>query len=262
MKSWVRNTLRVGVLAAGFLLFATSPAHAHDQITTGNSGIGTGNNISVPITAAGTFCGNGGGGAGVGVGVSDSCKATSTNTEGAEDAQITADNSGILTGNNVSNPWTIAGTFCGNGGGGAGLGVGVSDSCRASATNETGNPGLQYTADNSGIGSGNNWSSPVAWATPVCGNGVGIFGVGVGVSDSCAAAAKNADESTTKTQKSVKKVLKAGRHATKEALPGTAAPMPAPATSLPAPVEELAGPVLDTVQAPAQGNSLNLPGLS
>ncbi|MGH3712251.1 MAG: hypothetical protein ACRDT4_02145 [Micromonosporaceae bacterium] len=260
MKSWVRNSLRAGVLAAGFLLFIGSPAQAHDQITTDNSGIGTGNNISVPITAAGTFCGNGGGGAGLGVGVSDTCKATSTNTEGAEDAQLSTKNSGILTGNNVSNPWTIAGTFCGNGGGGAGVGVGVSDSCKAAASNEAGNPGLQATGDNSGIGVGNNWSSPVAWATPVCGNGVGIFGVGVGVSDSCAASASNGE--STGSKRTLKKALKSGREVTSETLPGANAPMPAPAADLPAPVEELAGPVLDTIQAPAQGNSINVPGLT
>ncbi|MGH3736221.1 MAG: chaplin family protein [Micromonosporaceae bacterium] len=191
MKTWVRHTVRAGVLAAGFLLFATSPAQAGDQLTADNSGIGTGNNVRIPVAVAVPVCGNGVGVAGGGVGVSDNCDARAFNTEAGAETQATGGNTGIGTGNNVSVPISVAAPVCGNGVGVAGGGVGVSDFCGAKASNEGGAGGGQLSTGNSGILTGNNWSSPISVAVPVCGNGVGVFGGGGGVSDTCKAGASN-----------------------------------------------------------------------
>ena len=190
MKSWVRNTLRAGVLAAGFLLFAASPAHAGDQFSKGNSGLLTGNNVSVPIAVAAPVCGNGGGGAGGGAGISKGCYADASNDDSG--TQVSDGNSGAGTGNNVSVPIAVAAPICGNGVGIFGGGLGISDTCVATASNNEGaGMGGQLTKDNSGLITGNNWSSPIAVAVPVCGNGGGGAGGGVGISKLCVADAHN-----------------------------------------------------------------------
>lgn len=267
MKSWVRNTLRAGVLAAGFLLFAASPAHAGDQFSKGNSGLLTGNNVSVPIAVAAPICGNGVGIFGGGLGISDTCVATASNSEGAAGGgQLTKNNTGLGTGNNWSSPIAVAVPVCGNGGGGAGGGVGISKLCVADAHN--GNAGeLQLTKDNSGLGVGNNISIPSSWSVPVCGNGVGIFGFGLGISDTCVASSSNGEDgyAMKSGKQAVNKVTKVNETTSKvtESLPSLPVeaplPAPAPAVQLPSPAGELVGSSTPDLSNPTQGNSIALP---
>ncbi len=152
MKTWVRKSMRAGVLAAGFLLFmGASPAQAQDQVAVDNGGVLAGNNISIPINAAVPICGNGIGaviGAGVGIGA---CQATAgsevedddkeefvavSRTESLENDQISYDNGGLIAGNNINVPINAAIPVCGNGIGaviGAGVGIGA---CQATAGDE------------------------------------------------------------------------------------------------------------------------------
>jgi len=64
MKTWVRKTLSVGILAAGALLFAPGAAHAGGhgngfaQVTGANNGILNGTQIGVPINVPINVCGN------------------------------------------------------------------------------------------------------------------------------------------------------------------------------------------------------------
>src|SRR3954462_6664791 len=64
MKTWVRKTLSVGILAAGALLFVPGAAHAGGhgtgtaQVTGANNGILNGTQIAVPINVPINVCGN------------------------------------------------------------------------------------------------------------------------------------------------------------------------------------------------------------
>ena len=59
MKTWVRKTLSVGVLAAGALLFAPGAAHADSkQFTGANNGILNGSQVYLPINVPVNIVGN------------------------------------------------------------------------------------------------------------------------------------------------------------------------------------------------------------
>ena len=59
MKTWVRKTLSVGVLAAGALLFAPGAANADVRQSTGdNNGILNGTQIAVPVRVPVNVVGN------------------------------------------------------------------------------------------------------------------------------------------------------------------------------------------------------------
>ena len=205
MKSWVRKTLRAGVLAAGLLLFAASPAQAGDQVSYDNGGVLAGNNINIPINAAVPICGNGIGavvGAGVGVGT---CVATAGDSDEHEEEQtyvapteqaveeadqVAVDNGGVASGNNIRVPINASVPICGNGVGILGLGLGIA-SCSATTGAEEAD---QIALDNGGVIAGNNISVPVNLAIPVCGNGIGaVLGAGVGIAN-CDAVAGPVDD--------------------------------------------------------------------
>jgi hypothetical protein len=57
MKTWVRKSISVGVMAAGGLL-ATQAAAQADVVTTGNYGLANGTQVVVPIQAPINLCGN------------------------------------------------------------------------------------------------------------------------------------------------------------------------------------------------------------
>ncbi|MCW6007093.1 chaplin [Micromonospora sp. CPCC 205371] len=214
MKTWVRKTLSVGVLAAGALLFAPGAAQAEiSQISVGNDGVLNGNQAAVPIQVPVNVCGNGVGVVGVGVGVSGVCVngaahdigdddrngkgkhkyKESSRTEGA--TQFSWDNDGVLNGNQAYVPIQIPVNVCGNGVGVVGVGVGISGACvngaahdieesaRAESSRTEG--ALQFSGDNDGVLNGNQIYVPIQVPVNICGNGVGVVGVGVGLSGAC-----------------------------------------------------------------------------
>ena len=218
-KSWVRHSLRAGVIAAGFLLFAGAPAQAADQYSVGNGGVLSGNNISVPVSVAANVCGVGAGIAGHGLGVAD-CDANAGNTvdidgkrdhkgdyngkhhkkEAAttEDDQLSLGNGGVLSGNNISVPVSVAANVCGIGVG-ALLGSGVGQAyCDANAGNTVDVESAtteddQLSLGNGGVLSGNNISIPVNVAANICGIGLGVLGSGYGAADCDANAGNTVD---------------------------------------------------------------------
>src|ERR1044072_6966221 len=118
MKTWVRKTLSVGVLAAGALLFAPGAAHAGGHQSTGdNNGILNGNQIAVPIRVPVNIVGNGLGILGeantAGVGVNN-VESARTTEHGWRDIQSTGDNNGILDGNQVYLPISVPVNVVGN----------------------------------------------------------------------------------------------------------------------------------------------------
>ncbi|GHJ46635.1 hypothetical protein Cs7R123_39770 [Catellatospora sp. TT07R-123] len=121
-----RTSVKVGVLSAGLLMMGTSAAHAADNWNTSfNSGIGSGNQIKLPIQAPINICG-------IAIGILGD--ATASCTGGAE-AEYPADalatnwnsqgNSGILSGNQVFVPVQAPINACG-------VGVGVLGDASAS----------------------------------------------------------------------------------------------------------------------------------
>jgi hypothetical protein len=210
MKTWVRKTISVGVLAAGALLFAPTAAQAEiDQISFGNDGVLNGTQVAVPIQVPVNVCGNGVGVIGVGVGVSGLCangaahdigddddrrkgKKESARTEDA--TQISGDNDGVLNGTQVYVPIQVPINVCGNGVGVIGVGVGISGACFNGAAHDIDEESSresrtedldQVSWDNDGVLNGTQIAVPIQVPINVCGNGVGVIGVGVGISGAC-----------------------------------------------------------------------------
>ncbi|MDI1464173.1 chaplin [Catellatospora sp. KI3] len=126
LGSLTRNSVKVGVLSAGILLMGTSAAHAADNWNTSfNSGIGSGNQLKLPVQAPINICG-------IAIGILGDATAGCT---GGAQAQYAADalptnwnsqgNSGVLSGNQVFAPVQAPINACG-------VGVGVLGDASAS----------------------------------------------------------------------------------------------------------------------------------
>src|SRR5690349_16562188 len=118
MKTWVRKSLNVGVLSAGFLLVSGGAAHA-DWTTGYNAGLLDGNQLDtklqVPVDVSGNALGllgfadaQSGGGA-----VANTESAT-TESANSTEAWTTGYNAGILNGNQLSNTVQLPIDVCGN----------------------------------------------------------------------------------------------------------------------------------------------------
>jgi hypothetical protein len=118
MKTWVRKSLNVGVLSAGFLLVSGGAAHA-DWTTGYNAGLLDGNQLDtklqVPVDVSGNALGllgfadaQSGGGA-----VANTESAT-TESANSTESWTTGFNGGILNGNQLSNTVQLPINVCGN----------------------------------------------------------------------------------------------------------------------------------------------------
>jgi hypothetical protein len=107
-------------------------------------------------------------------------------------AQVSGDNDGILNGNQIYVPVQVPINICGNGVGVLGVGAGISGACingaaqdvdheESARTEDT----LQASSDNDGILNGNQIYVPIQVPINICGNGVGVLGVGAGISGAC-----------------------------------------------------------------------------
>jgi len=116
MKTWVRRSLNVGVLGAGFLLVSGAAAAQADQVSGPNAGLVSGNQLSsvlqMPIDISGNAVSV--------LGFADAQSgggAAAVNTESAsatEAGQVSGFNSGILSGNQVSSVVQVPVSVCGN----------------------------------------------------------------------------------------------------------------------------------------------------
>jgi len=183
MKTWVRKTLSVGVLAAGALLFAPGAANADVRQNTGdNNGILNGNQIAVPVSVPVNVVGNS-------LGILGEANATGVGVNRTEhgwrDVQNTGDNNGILNGNQFYLPISVPVNVVGNAAALAGeanaAGVGVNHTrgrrAESAHTTEGGWPGgIQNTGDNNGILNGNQIYAPIDIPINVCGNSLALLG--------------------------------------------------------------------------------------
>jgi hypothetical protein len=191
MKTWVRKTLSVGVLAAGALLFAPGgAAHADSrQITGANNGILNGTQIAVPVRVPVNIVGNSLGILGIanaqGVGVNRVTESASTNEgrrRGPGAVQATGVNNGILNGSQVYLPVNVPVNVVGNSiaalGTANSTGVGVNRVTESAKTTEGGWWGgdSQITGVNNGIANGTQIYAPIDVPINVCGNSIALLG--------------------------------------------------------------------------------------
>jgi ChpA-C len=170
MKTWVRKSLKVGVLSAGIILAAGAAAQAE---TTGNDGALTGNQAGVSLDAPIDICGNA---VGVLGDASASCATGGGSMGGAMEVGDSGDNSGVGTGNQVLVPVQVPINICGNA---IGLAGNSAASCDAGSGNagsyEAGLAGAQ-TSGNGGALTGNQVLASVVAPITACGNAVGVLG--------------------------------------------------------------------------------------
>jgi hypothetical protein len=177
MKTWVRKSLKVGVLSAGILLFAGSAAQA-DWNTSDNDGVLTGNQLDLSVDAPINICGNA-------VGVLGDATASCTINGGGGGAMEAGDwtstgNDGVGTGNQIAVPVHTPINICGNavgvlGDAGASCEIGgagdAAGSYAASQSTES-----WTSSDNDGVLTGNQVAAIVSVPVNVCGNAVGVLG--------------------------------------------------------------------------------------
>ena len=185
MKTWVRKTLSVGVLAAGALLFAPGAAHADVRQSNGdNNGILNGTQlvtgVQVPVNIVGNSLGILGEANSFGTGVN--------RVEGARVGQSNGDNNGIANGTQaylpVSVPLNIVGNSAAVAGEANSVGAGansVHSGRRTESAHTTegwwgGGDGGQFNGDNNGILNGTQFAAPISIPINVCGNSLGLLG--------------------------------------------------------------------------------------
>jgi hypothetical protein len=178
MKTWVRKTLSVGVLAAGALLFAPGAAHADvSQDSWDNNGILNGAQFVAPINVPQNMVGNAIGVAGeanaAGSGVNES-------TKGGHVSQNTWHNNGIGNGWQAYFPVNVPVNVVGNSdaflghanAAGAGLNSGQTEGGHVNGHHGP----SQDSWDNNGILNGTQIYAPVDMPINICGNSFALLG--------------------------------------------------------------------------------------
>ncbi|MBL7260790.1 chaplin family protein [Paractinoplanes lichenicola] len=184
MKTWVRKTLSVGVLAAGALLFAPAAAQADSkQVTGANNGILNGTQIAVPVNVPINVVGN----SLAILGAADAQGVGFNHTESGRrgDAQVTGVNNGIANGTQAYLPVSVPVNVVGNSaavlGHASATGVGINGRKAESARTTEGARGgwggdTQFTGLNNGIANGTQIYAPIDVPINVCGNSLAILG--------------------------------------------------------------------------------------
>jgi hypothetical protein len=174
MKTWVRKSLNVGVLSAGFLLVAGSAAQA-DSTTGNNAGALTGNQLNtmlqVPVDVSGNSVAvlgfadaeSNGGGAGA-------------NAEHDAEDWTTGNNAGALTGNQLGTTVQAPINVCGNSVALLGFADASCDGGSGGGAQANAEAGSMTTGYNAGVASGNQVNTLVQVPVNICGNAVAVAG--------------------------------------------------------------------------------------
>jgi hypothetical protein len=184
MKTWVRKTLSVGVLAAGALLFAPGAAHADGHQSNGdNNGVLNGTQlvtgVQVPVNVVGNSVGI--------LGEANSLAGGINRIEGTHVGQVNGDNNGIANGTQAYLPITVPLNLDGNAVAVAGAADSVAGavndvhSRRAESGHTTeglwgGNGDGQFNGDNDGLLNGTQIYAPVSVPVNACGNSIALLG--------------------------------------------------------------------------------------
>jgi hypothetical protein len=183
MNTWVRKSLNVGVLSAGFLLVASGAAHA-DSVTGNNTGAGDGNQLGTngqaPVTMDGNSVGflglsdaTDGGSAGAHSGGSAGHGGAHAAAKGTKMA--TGNSGGLITGNQVSTLLQAPVNACGN----SIAVLGIADaSCGgdSAAAEPPAGSGSMTTGTNNGVASGNQIGTLLQAPINACGNSIAVLG--------------------------------------------------------------------------------------
>lgn len=182
MSSWAQWTAKTIMLTAGFaaagsglstVAFAQTAGNLPGPsglVTSGNGSVGSGNQVSVPITIPVDVCGNAAAVLGIAIA---GCQggATATGAGGGAPA-VTSGTGGVGSGNQVSVPVTAPVDVCGNAVGNA------KANCVGGATaSKHKGGGALVTSGNGSALSGNQVSVPVTAPVDVCGNSVAVLGL-------------------------------------------------------------------------------------
>jgi hypothetical protein len=186
MKTWVRKTLSVGVLAAGALLFGPAAAHADShQVNGGNVGILNGTQlvtgVQVPVNVVGNSAGILGEARSFGTGVNRIQESTHVN-------QVNGGNTGIANGSQVYLPINVPLNVAGNSAavlGQATSVAGAANDINGRRTESAHNNGgwwdggddvTQVNGGNTGIGNGTQLYAPINVPINACGNSIALLG--------------------------------------------------------------------------------------
>ena len=181
MRTWVRKTLSVGVLAAGALLLAPAAAQADvHQNTSDNVGVANGTQVfttvAVPLNVVGNSIGVAGESNSAGQGIN--WVESGQQGKGAKYQQNSWDNTGVLNGTQVLLPVTVPVNVVGNAvsvlGEADAAGSGVNQT--ESATTESAKID-QDSSDNTGVLNGTQVAAPIDVPVNVCGNSLAILGL-------------------------------------------------------------------------------------
>ncbi len=236
MKTWVRKSLNVGVLSAGFLLVSGGAAHA-DWTTGYNAGLLDGNQLDtklqMPVDVSGNALGLlGFADAQSGGGAVANTESGTTESANSTESWTTGFNGGILNGNQLSNTLQVPVNVCGNSiavlgfanascGGGAvantggmhahhggesaliektghhhGGGMAGANGWGGASANSNGG-GNWTTGYNAGVLNGNQASTTIQVPIDLCGNAIAVAGFS---SASCSGGAwANAESATTES---------------------------------------------------------------
>lgn len=184
MSSWVHWTAKTLMLTAGFAAAGTGLSTAAfaqtagnqpgpaGMVTSGNGSVGSGNQVSIPITVPVDVCGNAAAVLGVAIaGCQGGSTATDASGTGAP-TLVTSGNGAVGSGNQVSVPVTAPIDLCGNAIGNA------KAHCAGGATaSKGGGEGKLVTSGNGSVLGGNQVSAPVTAPVDVCGNSVAVLGL-------------------------------------------------------------------------------------
>jgi hypothetical protein len=146
MKSWVRKTLSVGVLAAGALLFVSGAAHADARQS--HSAASAVNDVN--SQRAEGFWG------------------------GSDSGQFNGDNNGILNGPQLFAPVILPINLSGNSA--ALLGQASSQAASENRIESAQGGWVQSNGDNSGFLNGAQFAAPISIPINLCGNSLGLLG--------------------------------------------------------------------------------------
>ena len=172
----MRNTLRYSfatAMTAGLVLAPIGAAFADAQ-TDGSGGVGSGNQVVVPVDVEADLCGNAL--AILGISKADCTKVSEVLYESSGYSADTDGSGGVASGNQIIVPVDAALDVCGNS-------VAVAGVSEAECTSvvevleEEGTPSTNASTDGSGgVASGNQIVLPVDAAIDICGNSVAVLG--------------------------------------------------------------------------------------
>jgi hypothetical protein len=174
MRTWAKGTSRA-VLTAGFVALGVSaiPVNAFADVTTGNGGVLSGNQVNAPISAPVDVSGNGVSLVGGSKAKSRGGAKVDQGGSGSGGGQRTSGKRGVVSGNQVNAPISLPVNACGNA---VAVVGGAKAGCEGGAKVKGSGKGGQTTDGTDGVLAGNQVKAPISAPVNACGNAVAVVG--------------------------------------------------------------------------------------